>query len=259
MKHFKLNLIEQLVEKSPEEMFDLERTLLEKKLAKNKGKRDSSYDYLNVAHSPVIPKKKNFETDLNEENMSCELSRSADQFQSNAKSSKINFYRVYKGCLYFKIRNGTNSKKADNAEMYTCNNVDLIRSFGAISSKLYLSTKITLNEFEKYIQKCNNNGEYSLLPGWLRLAAKTTNACKNYLEKNLVVASSQYTKKCKIFVFTKAQTNTSYFNQFLSTHNFILAREETEAIDLLFIAVLKKNRKQLRSADVPGIGNQIFV
>ena len=159
---------------------------------------------------------------------------------SNTKSTKINFYRVYKGCLNFKLKNTSSYKKADSAEMCSCNNLDLIRCFGAIASKLFLSTKINLSEFEKYIQKCSNNLEYSLLMGWVKLPARTTTAAKSYLEKNSVVASSQYTKKCKIFVFSKAQAGTPYFSQFLQENNFYIAKEETEVVELLFIAVLKK-------------------
>ena len=249
-KHFKLSLIEQLFVKNNSEINELEKSLISKKmLLKKSSKNNKNQDNLDDSTtnycqtSPAIPKKKKkIECQSGGFIAGCDLSSSENnKMHSNAKSSRINFYRVYTGSLYFKLRKSEQHKKADNAEMCTCNPADLIRGFGAIPSKLFLSTKICFNEFERYVQKCAKSVEYSLQLGWVRLKSSTQTAAKNYLEKNSVVASSQYTKKCKIFLFSKDQIKTSFFVEFLQANHFYMAKEDNEDIELLFIAILKNS------------------
>lgn len=264
-KNFKLNLTEQLFTKSKEEFEELETSLFQKEIkkqnsnTKNINAASDFYNtdsYLDKAYNSI--KKMKFEQNL-EQSFVTILNPTSDQKiqdknevtieidgnrknSSCTKSKKINFYKVFNGCLHFKIGSTKETKKADKTELFTCNNVDQIRNFAAISSKLQLSMKISFDEFEKYIQKCEMlSEEYSILPGWLKMKSTSTkNACKNYLEKHEIVASSQYSKKCKIFIFSKAQISMSeYFANFLKNNNFYIAKEENESLDQLFILIQK--------------------
>jgi hypothetical protein len=108
-RNFKLSLVEQLFEKSEDAMDDLESNLVTKKL--KSGKKDFAYNqnsqtkenYDYCLASPAIPKKKNYNSYPNDgcSGMSCELSPNQDpKNNSNTKSTKINFYRVYKGNFF---------------------------------------------------------------------------------------------------------------------------------------------------------------
>ena len=196
-KNFDINLIEKLFPKSKSEFQNLEDNIL------------------------VSNKKK----DLNSTN---EVGQDATIY---------NYFKIFQGTLFFGLRDNKTQKKVENAEIFSCNPLPLIREFSIIPNKLLLSMSFTATEFQKYLQKTLTGDNYVVMPCWARFPQDSSAQARSYMEKNELVAFSSYCKTCKIFVLPKNDLRPEW----LKSLNFYIAREDNEPIDFVCFCVYKKN------------------
>lgn len=209
-KKFNLRLIEQLFYKSRSELDELEEGFSAKK------KKSNAH---NLNSSPLNPYK----------------------LQQAAKPVRpvYNYYSIFKGTLKFKLGESPSSKDADNSTIRCCANKQCFSGFSQIPRGVTLSTKVKLGEFQRYIDKAILNDNYTILPSWVSFKMSTQKAAKSFFEKNGVVASSQYSKRCKLFIFSKDHIRPEW----LKVLNVTVAKGKKEEIVLLAFLVLKQTEE----------------
>jgi hypothetical protein len=148
----------------------------------------------------------------------------------------FNYFKIFTGALFFNLREGKSQKKVENAELMTCTPLSVIKQFAQIPNKLLLSMSITVEEFQNYIQKAIINDTYVVMPCFARFPGEASASAKSYMEKNQLVASGQYSKSCKLFIFPKQYLRPEW----LKALEFYMAREDNEPIDFLCFTVFKK-------------------
>jgi hypothetical protein len=148
----------------------------------------------------------------------------------------FNYFKIFNGTLFFGLRDGKTQKKVENAELFACCPLPLIRQFTAVPNKLLLSMNIKTEEFQKYVQKALLNENYVVMACWARFPQDSSTQARAYMEKNDLVASSQYCKSCKLFILPKVFVRPEW----LKALDFYVAREDNEPIDFVCFTILKK-------------------
>lgn len=153
------------------------------------------------------------------------------------KGKKHNFFSIFKGNIFVEKKERSQSKKIDNISINTCSSCeDFVRYFSEIPEGLTLTCQLQVVEFEQYIQKVlmsNHAPNYLILPFWID--CETPLATKKYFKSQGCVASMQYSKRCKLFVFPKEFLK----EEWLRTLNFYIIRRESTPVELVGFLVLK--------------------
>lgn len=146
------------------------------------------------------------------------------------------FYKIYSGNLSFEMKDREGVRKLDGITALSCTGHEFIRYFSEIPQSITLTTQLTLFEFEQYMQKVllsEHALNYLVLPLWLD--CPTPLASKNYFKTNNCVASMQYSKRCKLFVFPKDFLRLDW----LTTLNFYIVHSTHNQVELVGFVVLK--------------------
>lgn len=202
-KKFNLRLIEQLFYKSKEELDDLESNFYSKEVKEAAVPKDD-FTIAQVLHPPTY-----------------------------------NYFRIFEGNLFFGLSTDGVHKHAENSLISSCAPRQFFSGFSVIPNNLLLNTKVKLSEFQRYIEKAILSDNYSVVPGWINMANGTQMAAKKYFEKNMVVASSQYSRRCKLFVISKEHLRPEW----LKAVNFYVAKNPGQEILLYVFFVLKKTEQ----------------
>lgn len=147
-----------------------------------------------------------------------------------------NYFKIFQGTLFFGLKDNKTQKRVENAELFTCSPLPTIKNFSTVPNKLLLSMNIVAEDFQKYLQKSILNDNYVVMACWVRFPQDSSTQARLYMEKNGVVASSQYCKSCKIFILPKIYIKTEW----LKAIDFYTAREDNEPIDFVCFKVFKK-------------------
>lgn len=148
----------------------------------------------------------------------------------------FNYYKIFQGTLFFGLKDNKTQKRVESAELFTCSPVSVIKHFSVVPNKLLLSMNIKAEEFQKYLQRSLLNDNYVVMACWVRFPQDSSSQARLYMEKNEVVASSQYCKSCKIFILPKKYIKPDW----LKAIDFYTAREDNEPIDFVCFKVFKK-------------------
>ena len=121
--------------------------------------------------------------------------------ESGVITGEYKYYRIYMGEVMVQYKENV---KFGGIQMLTCNKSSLIANFSYIPQNVSLSTKITKDTFIGYINKVISglNISYKILFGYVNMS-NGQERLKKMLFDNDLVASKQYTEKCKIFVFPR--------------------------------------------------------
>jgi len=131
------------------------------------------------------------------------------------------FYRIFKGSIHVETRERDSSKKFEKIEFLSCSGREFIKYFTQVPEGLKLTCQLSIFEFEQYIHKVLVSElkiNYLVMPLWMQCGSPL--ATKNYFKAQGCVASMQYSKKCKIFVFPKEFLR----QEWLQTLNFFIVK-----------------------------------
>ena len=148
-----------------------------------------------------------------------------------------NYYKIFEGLLHFGLRDGKTTKKVEGTEILSCHPQALLEQFSSLNNRLQLSMNVKLEDFKPYIQKVMSHEQYLVLNCWAKFPTEQSAQAKTYMETNHLVATSQYSKTCKIIIFPKIFMDPSW----IAPSEFFIAREDNEPIDFLAFLVLKKS------------------
>lgn len=172
----------------------------------------------------------------NAQKMSYDPETGRYEVSNEVEIEKYMYYRVFKGTINVETRERDSSKKIEDIGLYSCTGNDFIKYFTQIPDGLTLTCQLSLFEFEQYINKVlvsDLKRNYLVLPIWMQCS--TPLATKNYFKAQGCVASMQYSKRCKVFVFPKEFLR----QEWLSTLNFFIVKDEETQIELVGFVVLK--------------------
>jgi hypothetical protein len=158
-----------------------------------------------------------------------------DKLVTDSESQHM-FYKIYSDSINFHLKDGEGSRKLDNLKCYSCTGHEFIRYFSEIPPSVTLTTQLTVFEFEQYMQKVLLSEQalnYVVLPLWVD--CNTPLASRNYFRSNNCVASMQYSKRCKLFIFPKEFLRQDW----LTTLNFYVVHNPQTQIELVGFVVLK--------------------
>lgn len=134
--------------------------------------------------------------------------------QEDTPAGSYKYYRIYNGSIKIQDEKNVNINM-DQAEMFTCTKSSTVSRFGKIPSSLSITTRINRDGFKKYINRvlCTKvSKDYKVMPGWFNIPHGEENVRVLLNEKNCV-ASKQYSKGCKIFVFPKTYLEESWLEK----------------------------------------------
>lgn len=141
-------------------------------------------------------------------------------------------YNIYTGS--FLVEEADKAfKPFEEVTLMTCSGYERITQFTEVPKKLTLSTKIEKSYFHSYISEIiEKPGEYKFLTGWITYK-KSHSAVNAHLTAQEVVASQQYSKNCKVFIFPVNFLNPDWLSS-------IPIYTTTAKIEMMFVLVFKK-------------------
>jgi hypothetical protein len=155
-------------------------------------------------------------------------------------------FKIFSGNVNYTTKSSA-PKELKKIELYSLNRKSRAEAVTILpSSGMNLNTKITLSYFQKYMELITSDSkkrQYVALPGWIS-SNNSTISMKSVLEETKTVASSQYSKRCKIFVFPISALPMSLLRSF----DFFVESIHT---DLLYMIVLKKSEKAYETRALP--------
>ena len=196
-KNFELSLIERLFSKSQQDFKNLEESITS---SKNNPKKNKP------GHRPFDP-------------------------------YGFNYFKIFEGLLHFGLRDGKTTKKVDGAEILSCHPQAMLEEFSSLNNRIQLSMNVKVEDFKPYMHKVMTHEQYRVLNCWAKFPMESGAQAKVYMETNHLVATSQYSKTCKIIIFPKMFLDPSWIN----ASEFFIAREDNEPIDFLAFLILKKS------------------
>lgn len=140
--------------------------------------------------------------------------------------------------------------------MFACDKKIKISKIGKIPQQLTITTKIDKEGFSKYVNRVLNpkvSKEYSILTGWFHIPHGLQNL-KSMLEEKKCVASKQYSKACKIFMFPREYLE----SQWLDRLNVIVMSKDHPMMFMLIWKVSEKDDELISPQAIPVEGKQAY-
>jgi hypothetical protein len=126
----------------------------------------------------------------------------------------------------------------------TCSSYEKITEYSEIPKSQVLSSKIGRSHFNDYIShSLKKPEEYRILSGWITYK-KTHSEISSYMTQHESVASIQYSKYCKIFIFLVNWLNADWLKT-------LKIYSTTPKIEMMFLLVRKIKYEQVPPAIVP--------
>lgn len=150
------------------------------------------------------------------------------------------------GVLILSLKIHQKKKQLPEVDLMSCTSIENLKNYSFIKDDLNLSTKVSQEDFVKYMNRIiNSRNDYNIAIGWV--APKKAQSFKtpvDYFRVNQCVASNQYSKSCKLFLFPLEflQPNWMKFVPFFTSAN---------QIDLCFFLVMKLEQAQTEKQLVP--------
>jgi hypothetical protein len=159
------------------------------------------------------------------------------KYLEEPKVAEYTYFKIFKGGISYETSEKPETKKKpDRTSLFSCTGDEFIRYFTEVPNDLQLSPQLTRFEFEQYIQKVLISDQafnYLVLPFWVESSTPLT--IKNFYRSNECVGSTQYSQRCKIFIFPKEYIR----GEWLNVLNFFLIRKDPVPIELVGFIVLK--------------------
>lgn len=159
------------------------------------------------------------------------------------------FWKIYEGSMTVDVPSESRKRKMRQTQLFSAFGYNFIRLFTEIPRRLHLSTKLTKTSFHHYIDKVlspQRRRGYLVLPAFIR--CDDFMAVKVMLKRTQRVASMEYSKKCKVFIFPREMLK----GEWLNILNFVVVKNQNiQSFDLLCFLVAKLSVTQYETCIDP--------